>query len=78
MSKLLSYFPNSRVSKGNIVGLIIAILIYVVVAAVLGWVVSLLSGIAVIGMIAGILSTLIWIYEVVGIVLAILSFVGIK
>lgn len=76
MNLLLPFFPVSgSVKKGDVVSLVISIVIYVVVAAVLGFAVGLLSGVPVVSLIVGIVGTLIWIYEVVGIVLSILKFV---
>lgn len=76
MEKLTPYFPlNSKVKKGDVVSLIIVIAIYIVVAAVLGFVIGLISSIPIVGIIASLLSLLVWIYEVVGIVLAIVTFV---
>ena len=76
MDKLTPYFPlNSRVKKGDIVSLVVTIVIYVVVAAVLCLLFGLLSGVPVLGFLIGIVGTLVWIYEIVGIVLAILSFI---
>ncbi|MBE5937514.1 MAG: hypothetical protein E7265_05745 [Lachnospiraceae bacterium] len=75
MKALLPLFPFSNIKRGSIVGLIVAIVIYVVIAAVLGVVLSLVAGMPIINWVAGIISTLIWIYEVVGIVLAILKFI---
>ena len=77
MKKLMSLFPWSRVKKGNLIGLIIAIVVYLVIAALLGWVLSIVGSMPIIGLITGIVSTIIWIYEVIGIVLAVLSFLNI-
>lgn len=75
MEKLEPYFPlNKSVKSGEIGTLVIAIVIYVVFAAVLGVLLGFLSGVPVLGIIFSIVSTLVWIYEVVGIVLAILAF----
>ena len=63
MEKLEPYFPlNKSVKSGDIQSLVIAIVIYVVIAAVLGIIFSIVS-------------TLVWIYEVVGIVLAIMTYI---
>ncbi len=76
MEKLLPFFPlNAKVKKNDVVSLIIVIAIYIVVAAVLGFIIGLISSIPVVGLIGSILSLLVWIYEVVGIVLAIVTFV---
>lgn len=76
MEKLLPYFPlSAKVDKDNVVSLVIAIVVYVVVAAVLGAILGFIGRIPIIGIVASIISTLVWIYEVVGIVLAIMVFV---
>ena len=76
LEKLTPYFPlNSKVKKGDVVSLVIAIVIYVAVAAVLGILLGFIGIIPIVGIITGIISTLVWIYEVVGIVLAILTFI---
>lgn len=76
MNKLTPFFPiNNTVKSGNIVSLVIAIVVYVVVAAILGVLLGFVGGIPVVGMIVRIVGTLIWIYEVVGIILAILTFI---
>ena len=76
MNLLFPFFPvSASVKKGNVVSLVISIVIYVIVAAVLGFAYGLLSDVPVVGLISGIAGTLIWIYEVVGIVLSILKFV---
>ena len=76
MEKLETYFPlNKSVKSGDIQSLVIAIVIYVVIAAVLGVLLGFLSAIPVLGIIFSIVSTLVWIYEVVGIVLAIMTYI---
>ena len=76
MEKLLPYFPlSAKVDKNNVVSLVVAIVIYVVVAAVLGAVLGFVGKIPIVGIVTSIISTLVWIYEVVGIVLAILVFI---
>lgn len=76
MDKLIPYFPlNAKVQKDNITSLVIAIVLYVVIAAVLGILLSFIGIIPVVGIITGIISTLVWIYEVVGIILAIVTFI---
>ena len=76
MEKLEPYFQlNKSVKSGEVQSLVVAIVIYVVIAAVLGVLLGFLSGIPVLGIIFSIISTLVWIYEVVGIVLAILTFI---
>ena len=75
MNALFPFFPvSNNVKKGDVISLVIAIVVYVVVASILGVALAFLAGIPVVGLLVGIVSTLIWIYEVAGIVLAILKF----
>ena len=76
MDKLKPLFPlNAKVDKNNVASLVVVIVIYVVVAAILGVLLGILGSIPILGIIFRIVSTLVWIYEVVGIVLAIMTFV---
>ncbi len=77
MEKLTPIFPlNNRVDKNDIASLIITIVIYVVVAAIIGVLLGVLGAIPLVGFIVKIIGTLVWIYEVVGIVLAIYTFIS--
>lgn len=75
MNKLTPYFPlSNKVKKGDIVSLVIAIVLYVVIAAVLGLILGFIGTIPIVGIITAIINTLIWIYEVIGIVLSVIAF----
>lgn len=76
MDLLKKLFPLSFGTK-DVAGLVIKILIYVVVAAVLGVLLGVLSGIPILGIIFTIISSLVWIYEVAGIVLLVLDYLKI-
>lgn len=76
MDKLTPYFPlNAKVDKNNVVSLILVIVVYIVIAAVLGVIVGLISAIPIVGIIGWIVSILIGVYELIGIILAVLTFV---
>lgn len=76
MDKLIPYFPLNKYTRpGNVVSLVVTIVLYVVIAAILGCVVGFLGGIPILGIIFRIISTLIWIYEVIGIVLSVFTFI---
>ena len=76
MDKLTPYFPlNAKVDKNNVVSLILVIVIYIVIAAVLGTIVGFISRIPIVGLICGIVALLIGIYELIGIILAVLTFI---
>ena len=78
MDQLKPFFPFSfRAQKGDVVSLIISIVIYLVIGAVGGLLIGLLSGIPVIGILAVLAGALLDIYGLVGIVLAVLSFLEI-
>ena len=78
MDQLKPFFPFSfRAQKGDVVSLIISIVIYLVIGAVGSLLIGLLSGIPVINIIGGLVGALLDIYGLVGIVLAVLSFLEI-
>ncbi len=73
METLKKLFPFSFGVK-DVATLIIKILIYVVVGAVLGFVLVILGKIPVVGLLTGIVGTLVEIYLLAAIVIAILDF----
>lgn len=73
---MLTYFPISARAKEGVVGLVVAILIYVVVAAIFGWVIGFLGGIA-LGKILGIIGWIFEVYCTIGVIVAILAFLKI-
>ncbi len=78
MSFLKSLWPTPfRVGKGNVVSFLIQLVIFIVICAVVGWLISLLAGIPVIGVIFSILGGLMELYGLVGIVLCILRLIGV-
>ena len=76
MDLLKKLWPFSFGTK-DVANLIIKIVVYVVIAAVLGVLVGFLNSIPVVGIIFWILGPIVWIYTVVGIVLVILDFLKI-
>ena len=77
MNTLKALFPFKAKAK-DVGSLIIAIVIYLGVGIIAGAVIGLLSGIPVLGWIAGIVCALIDLYCLVGIVVAVLTFLDIK
>ncbi len=84
MEKLAKFFPiNNRVKKGNVGSLVVTIIIYIVLPVVLGIVTGLidliLGGIPVIGALVtwvlGVVSSLIGLYCLIGIILAVVDYV---
>lgn len=63
-----------KIQKGNIVSLLIQGIIFLVICAVLGWLIGLLSAIPVIGIIFGLVGSLMGVYSLVGLVLCVLKF----
>ncbi len=76
MDMLKKYFPLSFRGK-EVKDLVISIVIYIVASAILGVLLGILGNIPVVNLVTGIVGTLVWIYSVAGIVIAILDFVGV-
>jgi len=70
------FFPvNNTIQKNQAATLVIAIAIYIVASAVVGFVVGILAWIPFIGSVLGLVSFLFGIYCLVGIILGILKYV---
>ena len=65
-----------KIKKGNLASFLIQLIIFLVVVAVVGWLISLLSALPIIGIIFSLVGSLIGIYNIVGIVLCVLRFLG--
>jgi len=76
MDKVKKFFPLS-VRGADVKALVISIVIYVVVAFVAGLVLGLLGAIPLLGWVFRIISWLLDLYCLVGIVIAVLHFLGI-
>ena len=76
MDTIKKLFPGAFKAK-DIKSLIIAILIYIVVGAVAGFVIGLLSAIPLLGLIFRILGTLVELYVLLGVIFSVLVFVGV-
>ncbi|MBR5272469.1 MAG: hypothetical protein IKU25_03630 [Clostridia bacterium] len=66
-----------RIKEKNVVSFVIQLIIFVVVCAVVGWLIGLLAGIPIIGIIVPIVGAIIELYGLVGIILCILKFIGV-
>ena len=78
MDMLKKFFPFSFNFKAkDVKGLIISLLIYIVAGGVAGFVLGLLGGIAVIGLVFQLIGWVLSIYTTVGIVLSVLVFLDI-
>ena len=63
-----------NIKPGNIGSFLIQLIIFIIICAVVGFLMSLLSGIAVIGPIFAVIGSLMGIYSFVGVILCILRF----
>ena len=68
---------SQQVQEKDVKSLVIALVIYIVVGAVIGILIGVLASIAIIGIIFGIVGALIELYSLVGIILAVVKFLGV-
>ena len=77
MDLLRKIWPTPfKIEKGNIASFLIQLIIFLVIVAVVGWLIALLSALPIIGIIFGLVGSLIGVYNIVGIVLCVLKFLG--
>lgn len=74
MDMLKNIFPLSFQPKADVAALVINILIQLVVSAVAGWVVSIVAAIPFIGIIFGLVGSLLGLYFMAGIVISCLDY----
>ena len=74
MDMLKKIFPLSFQSKPDIASLVINILIQLVVSAVAGWVISIVASVPLIGIIFGLVGSLVGLYFLAGIVISLLDY----
>lgn len=78
MKFLQTIWPTPfSIKKGNVLSFVIQLLIFVIVCALLGWLIAKLAGLALIGKIFALLGSVMEIYGLVGIVLCVLKFIGV-
>ena len=78
MSFLKKFWPTPfKVKKGDVISLIIQLLIFIVVVAVVGILIGVHAKIPVLGIIFGIIGSLLGVYNIIGIVLCVLKFLDI-
>lgn len=76
MDSIKPFFPiNNKIEKGNGGSLAIVILIYFAISVVCGIILGLLSFIPFVGILTGIIGSLVGLYNLAGIILAIIAFV---
>ena len=66
-----------KIKKGDVVSFLIQLIIFVVVCAVVGWLIGVLAKIALIGVIFSIIGGAMELYGLIGIILCVLKFLGI-
>ena len=78
MDFLRNIWPTPfKISKGDGVTFVIQLVVFVVACALIGWLIGVLAGIPIIGLIFKILGSLLEVYGIVGIVLCLLRFFGV-
>ena len=63
-----------KIKKGDFVSFLVQLLIFLVLTAVFGWVISLLAGLPIVGIVFSIIGSLMGIYTLIGAVLCVLKF----
>ena len=77
MDLLKKIWPTPfMIKEKDVASVIIQLVIFLVVCTVIGWVIALLAGIPILGIIFGLIGALFEIYGIVGIVLCVLKFLG--
>ncbi len=77
MDTLKKLWPTPfKIKEKDIASFIIQLVIFLVICAVIGWLISILAGIPIIGIIFSLLGAIVEIYGLVGIVLCVLKFIG--
>ena len=78
MDFLRQWWPTPfKIKKANLVSFIVQLLIFVLICAVIGWLMGILGKIAIVGFIFRIIGWFMEIYGFVGIILCIGKFLGI-
>ena len=77
MDILKKLWPTAfAIKTKDVISLVIQLVIFLVVCAVVGWLIAVLASIPVIGLIFTLVGALLEIYSIVGIVLCVLKFLG--
>lgn len=78
MDFLKKFWPTPfKIEKGNLVSFLVQLIIFLVLTAVFGWLISLLAGLPVVGIVFGLLGSLLSLYTLVGAVLCVLVFLDV-
>lgn len=77
MDFLKTLWPTPFKIKTKDVGsLIVQLIIFLLICTVVGWLIGILAGVAVIGVLFALIGSLLELYSIVGIVLCVLKFLG--
>ncbi len=78
MDFLKTLWPTPfKIQKGNLASFLIQLIIFIVVCAVVGVLIGVLAGIPIVGIVFGIIGSLMGLYSLIGVVLCILIFAGV-
>ena len=78
MSLIKKLWPTPfKIKKGNLISFLVQLLLFLVICAIVGWLFTVLSKIAVIGVVFYVVGSLMGIYAIVGAILCILRFIGV-
>lgn len=66
-----------KIKKGDLGSFLIQLIIFIIVCAVIGWVIGLVASLPIINIFGWILGLAVEVYSVVGIVLCLLNFLGV-
>ncbi len=78
MNFLRTFWPTPfGVEKKNTASLVIHLVSFILVCAVVGWLIGLLSAIPILGLIFSLVGALLELYSLIGIIICILRFIGI-
>lgn len=78
MDFLKKFWPTPfKIEKGNLVSFLVQLIIFLVLTTVFGWLISLLAGLPVVGIVFGLLGSLLSLYTLVGAVLCVLVFLDV-
>lgn len=78
MDFLKKFWPTPfKIKEKDLVSFLVQLIIFIVIVAVVGWLIGVLAALPIFGIIFSILGSLIGLYNIVGIVLCVLKFLGI-
>lgn len=78
MDLIKSLWPTPfKIKKGDVVSFVVQLVIFLVVCAVVGFLIGILSKFPIIGILFWIVGGLVEVYSIVGVVLSVLVFLGI-